>query len=92
MPTTPNPIFHQGHYNIIAGQFQKHFEHIMREHQHDGAINKVMQLAAVSASTDLIVHFAQRLQKDNPSFDPIKFLDACSPDPDVYPFSEAWEE
>jgi hypothetical protein len=33
---------------------------------------------------------AKRFEKDNPLFDPIAFLDACSPDVERYPLSELW--
>lgn len=35
--------------------------------------------------------FAKRFQ-DEEGFDPMKFLDQCSPDPEQYPISELWEE
>lgn len=39
----------------------------------------------------LILDFAEAFEKDNPRFDPLKFLDACSPDVYVFPLSELWE-
>lgn len=39
----------------------------------------------------LALDFAGSFVDDNPSFDPIKFLDACSPDYDMFPMSELWE-
>ena len=38
----------------------------------------------------LAVKFAQRFQEDE-GFDPLAFLDKCSPNPDLYPLSELWE-
>ena len=45
----------------------------------------------VGINHKLLLSLAAELKSDNPRFDPIKFLDACSPDPDVFPFSELWE-
>lgn len=40
---------------------------------------------------DLALTFAERFMQDE-GFDPLKFLDQCSPNPDLYPFSELWEQ
>lgn len=42
--------------------------------------------------TDLALSFAQTFAEDNVNFDPLKFLDQCSPDPDRLPLSELWED
>lgn len=38
----------------------------------------------------LALTFAKRFTEDA-GFNPLSFLDKCSPDPDLYPFSEMWE-
>lgn len=38
----------------------------------------------------LALSFAKRFQEDE-GFDPLTWLDKCSPDPELYPFSELWE-
>lgn len=38
----------------------------------------------------LAIKFAESFSKDNPNFDSLKFLDACSPDVDMFPLSELW--
>lgn len=38
---------------------------------------------------ELALAFAKRFQEDE-GFDPIAFLDKCSPDTDLYPISELW--
>ena len=38
----------------------------------------------------IALDFAQRFTQDN-GFDPIAWLDQCSPDPEAYPFSELWK-
>lgn len=40
---------------------------------------------------DLALAFAKRFSEDE-GFDPITWLDKCSPDPDLYPLSELWED
>ena len=40
----------------------------------------------------LALNLAKRFNTDNERFDPHKFLDACSPNTDLYPLSELWEE
>jgi hypothetical protein len=40
---------------------------------------------------ELAITFAEKYAVDNLDFNPIAFLDECSPDPDIYPFSELWE-
>jgi hypothetical protein len=42
-----------------------------------------------NALTDLALAFAERFQQDE-GFDPLDFLDKCSPDIDLYPLSELW--
>jgi hypothetical protein len=40
---------------------------------------------------ELAITFAEKYKEDNPNFDPLVFLDQCSPDPEIYPFSELWD-
>ena len=47
--------------------------------------------AARATLQTLVLKFAQRFAEDD-GFDPLVWLDKCSPDPDLYPFSEMWEE
>jgi hypothetical protein len=77
------------HYNAIAKEIRDVFP------QGDGfetrsQRNNYMAQRAVLAA--LALNFAQRFNQDNPRFNPLKFLDACSPDVDVYPLSEFWED
>jgi hypothetical protein len=43
-----------------------------------------------AALMDLAMKFAKRFNEEG-DFDPLKFLDKCSPDEDLYPLSELWE-
>jgi len=89
MPAQNNsPKFHALHYNFVAKRLREAYD---TTRDHPGNVTKVMQLSANAMLTDLAVSFAQSFKKDNPNFDPIRFLDACSPDTELYPFSELWE-
>ena len=39
----------------------------------------------------IALSFAERFTQDE-GFNPLDFLDKCSPDTDLYPISELWEE
>jgi len=41
---------------------------------------------------ELALDFAEAFKRDNKDFKHLEFLDQCSPDPEVYPFSELWGE
>jgi hypothetical protein len=45
----------------------------------------------VEALVKLALRFARRFEADNERFDPLKFLDQCSPNDELYPLSELWE-
>lgn len=47
---------------------------------------------AVDSLVKLALRFARRFKDDNELFDPLKFLDRCSPDVDLYPLSELWDD
>lgn len=79
------PLFHRGHYNILAKQFREHLKPYM------GPEHNQELLAIRGAMLLLILGITTRLVEDNPDFNPLAFLDKCSPDPDVYPLSELWE-
>ena len=40
----------------------------------------------------LCMALARKFKADNERFDPVKFLDACSPDLDAIPLGELWDE
>lgn len=84
--TRSTPLFRRGHYNILAAVIRRELE------KHDAPyITSEQKMHARNAVLDLALSLAKRLQEDNERFDPTKFLDACSPDPEQYPISELWE-
>jgi hypothetical protein len=95
MAKRKEPLFHRAHYNAIAKEIREplkiemdfytpEFESMRKERK--------ARYYAVAALVNLALSFAKRFKEDNPKFDPLKFLDACSPDPDIYPISELWED
>jgi len=78
-------MFHTGHYNVIAKQFRQAFA-VWKDTDDPGT------LPAWSALVDLMLHMTVRFQADNELFDPVRFLTACSPDPNAYPFTDLWDQ
>jgi hypothetical protein len=75
-------LFHKGHYNILATTIKEEIKAHMNDESYEG------RNALILYSFRL----AKRLQKDNELFDAKKFVDACSPDAEQYPFSELYDE
>jgi hypothetical protein len=73
-------LFHRGHYEIIAGRFRNALEPLMGDE--DGTAANVL--------VDLALNFAHRLQADNEDFDPVLFLNRCSPNKDEWPIGDLW--
>lgn len=84
--------WHRETYNVVAKQIREEFpidlapfdskyDHIRQDN--------MLRRATLSA---LAIRFARRFKEDNPQFDPLHFLDQCSPDTDYYPLSELWED
>lgn len=78
-------LFHSAHYNIIAKQ--------IRELYPTNVFKDPVALGRRRILEDLAVNLAKRFAIDNDRFDPIFFLDSCSPNADsAHPLSELWEE
>lgn len=85
--------FHVAHYNAIAKEIRGIFPAKEPERPDSVAGRKMHELNLIERGilTILALNLCKRFQADNPAFDPIKFLDACSPNTDLYPLSELWE-
>jgi len=81
------PKFHELHYNFVAKRIRENFP--LREG--NTSVAKIGIIAARGAITVLALDFAKSFKKDSDSFDPLRFLDRCSPDVDTYPLSELLE-
>jgi hypothetical protein len=95
MPETkPRELFHRAHYNALAKEVRDHFptktDGIVGslQHAHSHSQNTIVR----GSMADFALSLCKRFKEDNPRFDPIKFLEACSPDNDLYPLAELWEE
>lgn len=76
-------LFHRGHYEILAKQFREQ----LKSYSGDSDIISACRGALI----DLALSMAQRFCADNEDFDPVFWLDRCSPDSESYPLSELWE-
>jgi hypothetical protein len=79
-------LFHIAHYNVIAKEIRELFE------VDNDADNISYIQAERTILTSLALNLCRRFKVDNPRFDPIWFLTACSPDNDLYPLSELWRD
>jgi hypothetical protein len=90
------PKFHKLHYNLVAKILRERLEFAINFHA--GDIDKWKKVEhrgryyAVEALVQTALDFTHSFKKDNPDFDPLQFLDQCSPNEDLYPLSELWEE
>jgi hypothetical protein len=64
---------------------------VMREEWPAHHTNNAQTRAATHTHVSIALNFAKRFKDSDPQFDPLSFLDHCSPDPDLYPLSELWE-
>lgn len=88
-------MFHRGHYEVIAARIREQLEPILKaEHFFDdyAQYNEQVEKSRLQSGAliNLAISLAKRLQLDNEEFDPVIFLNRCSPDPEQYPLSELW--
>lgn len=83
-----NPLCTRQHHNIVAKRIRERFPTGSDYEMGEVPYNKIERAILSTLALD----FAAWFKKDNDRFDPIKFLDACSPDTELYPLSELWEE
>lgn len=72
------PLFHKGHYAIIAGQFRR----ALKTQWSDPESERV----ASATIFGMIVSMGERLKLDNPDFDGRKWAQSCLPEKS-YPFA-----
>lgn len=87
-------LFHRAHYNILAKQFRENIQPYVSEEalqNPDFSDVRTDMMAAGVSLVNLAVSVAIRLQADNEDFDPVLFLNKCSPDEDKFPFGKLWE-
>jgi len=87
-------LFARQHYNILAKRIRLSLEPWMREDQQydfTEARDFAEVLAIRGALSLFAVELARRLMADNDEFDPVLFLNNCSPNVELYPLGELWE-
>lgn len=79
--------FHAMFYNFVAKRIREEFD---MGWPGETGTQRLMSTTNRAVLSDLAMSFAKKFAEDNPSFDPLKFLDQCSPDAELYPLSELW--
>lgn len=72
--------FHARDYNFVAKRIREVFP--MEQGERSMIERSILCILAMK--------FAHAYLEDNRLFDPLKFLDQCSPDAELYPLSELW--
>jgi hypothetical protein len=75
--------WHAAHYNALAKEIRLLYP---------VDDNRVAANIKRRTLEDLALNLAVRFEKDNELFKPVKFLDACSPDDELYPLGVLWED
>lgn len=99
----PSKVWGPQHYNAVAKEIREELTKALDFYKHGyepSVILKKDQASyyATEVLVKLALRFADRFDKDfaqadeGLAFDPLKFLDQCSPDEDMYPLSELWED
>lgn len=98
---TKTKVWNQHHYNAVAKEIRGELTKSLGfygEYNEAKIRNKDRApYYATEAIVRLAINFAKRFNDDwlqaeeGLAFDPLKWLDQCSPDPDMYPLSELWE-
>lgn len=71
-------------HNFVAKRIREDFP---TDHDKD-----TITLVKRGTLVDLSLRCALGFLRDNPNFNPLKFLQACSPDPEVWPIQELWNQ
>lgn len=69
-------------YNFVAKRIREQFPSLEND-----AEQKIQR----GTLCNLAIECAKGFLRDNPRFEPLKFLEACSPDPHNYPIQELWQ-
>lgn len=85
-------LFHRAHYNILAKQIRENVQPYVDKALEDDDFSDVRtnMMAAGVSLVNLAVSLAIRLKADSEDFDPVRFLNACSPNVEKFPFGELW--
>jgi hypothetical protein len=85
------PKFNKKDYNFVAKRLRENFPSPEASEMSWYDKRKEVQTRQRIVA-EVAIDFAKAYKKDNPQFDPLQFLDACSSDVDRFPLSELWED
>jgi hypothetical protein len=80
--------FSAQHHNAIAKIFKENMARPDLYTDRKGEYR--IALTASGGQTRIAIALAEYFERDNPVFDPIKFLETCSPNPEKMPLGELW--
>lgn len=83
--------FDRRHYNALAKEIRELFP-ITSDFSEGNVIVRHDEIVERATLSRLALNLAKRFKADNPRFDPVQFLSACSPNVELYPISEMWED
>lgn len=95
MPTHKPPLFTQGHYNALAKEIRDRLDAALSFNDNWSNLegyDKSGRYYATEALVVLALNLVKRFKADNPNFEPKMFLDACSPNVNLYPLSELYDD
>jgi hypothetical protein len=78
-------------HNFVAKRIRENFPLDTSKDEMRSPLDNMKPMIERNILCVLALDFAKHFAEDNLRFDPLKFLDACSPDTDLYPLSELWE-
>jgi hypothetical protein len=84
-------LFHRAHYNIIAARINEQATDVIQRFN-DKTWTVTQFDASMLTLENLALALAHSLAKDNLDFLPVLFLNKCSPNTDLYPWGELWNE
>lgn len=92
--TSPSPLWHAAHYNALAKEIRE-LSPLAPDFVGLGSNAAEIRRKNIEQQailTTLALNLCHRFVEDNPNFDPLNFLEKCSPDNDRYPLTELWED
>lgn len=96
MPKHREKLWSVPHYNAVAKEIRELFP--LPEDGDDEKIDGLAKFAARRILATLAISFATRFYQDyidaeeGLEFDPVKFLNQCSPDTHLFPLGTMWED
>lgn len=92
MPLANAQLFGPQHTNAIAKDIRELYTETVQAGKRQEPDNEYgISWAMRRTLEELALKFARRFNVDNENFDVIRFLELCSPDNDLYPITELWD-